>query len=718
MHETRSWDTSGLSMFAFRAIIIVVFFLAAGRLYQLQILEGETYRQQADANRFEMVEVPAPRGVMYDRNGQILVRNRPTFEVGIVPDDLPYNDLSTDIDEEAVEIERVLVALGAEEDPQIALRIAEVMFRRLGRLDYAETVSRTGLELNYVLVPGPTELVYPEDGSPPVEQSTPILVPDILQPLPLEALVALVQRLISYQRQGSASAPVPILDLVEPERAFEITEESYRLPSVRVREVPVRDYLEGPLLSHILGFMGPIPAAAAEDYRLRGYRNPNERVGLNGLEYSYQTELRGYPGYKNVEVDILGREMRTVGEISEPIPGLNLVLSIDTRLQQVMHDELQVGLDSKEADWGVAIAMNPMDGSVLGMVSLPTYDNNVFAEHINEDYLALERDPRRPLINYAIGGLYAPGSIFKLVTAAAALAEDTIDANTVIVDSGPIYLPNRFFPNDMSMAQRFVSWNHPYGIVHGPMNVVDGLGLSNNIFFYIIAGGYPPTNFAGVGREKMAEWTELMGYGPATGIDLPGEVGAVVPTDRWKRQVFAESWTTGDTYNMSIGHGFVLSTPLQVLVSAAAVANGGTVFQPRMVHQMVDSNGGLQYDYEPVVARELPISEADMRLIQEGMYAAVNAPRGTSFGSRVEGVTVAGKTGTAEFCEYIAELEDCRRTTNDNLPTHAWFVAYAPYEEPEIAVLVFVYDGGEGSETAVPVTQRILEAYFHELKPR
>lgn len=706
-------------MFMFRALLVVVFFFMGGRLYQLQILEGDTYRQRADANRFDLVEVSPPRGVIYDSTGKILVRNRPTFEVGIVPDDLPYDDpLTPDVNEESQEIERVLVALGAADDPDTALRIAEVMFRRLGRLDYAETVTRAGIELNYIMAPGPTEMVYPDENGPAVEVSTTILVPDITQPLPLNGLVALVQRLITYQRQGSASTPVAILDLVAPERAFEITEEGYRLPSVRVQEVPVRYYEEGALMSHILGFMGPIPAAAAEQYRERGYSNPNERVGLNGLEYSYQRELRGIPGYKNVEVDILGREMRTVGQVAEPVPGLNLVLSVDTRLQRVMQESLQQGMDSKDAPWGVAIAMDPMDGSILGMVSLPSYDNNVFAERINEDYLALERDPRRPLINYAIGGLYAPGSIFKLVPAAAALSNGVITANTVIVDTGPIYLPNRFFPNDMSMAQRFVSWNHPYGIVHGPMTIVEALGWSNNIFFYIIAGGYPPTNFVGVGRRTMAEWTELMGYGPPTGVDLPGEVGAPIPTDQWKRQLFAESWTTGDTYNMSIGHGYVLSTPLQVLVSAAAVANGGTVFQPRLVRQMLDSTGGLQHDYAPVVTRQLPMEAEHLRLMQEGMWAAVNGPRGTAYAAAVEGVTVAGKTGTAEFCEYIAELEDCRRTDNDNLPTHAWFVGYAPYEEPEIMVLTFVYDGGEGSETAVPVTQRILEAYFSEIKPR
>jgi penicillin-binding protein 2 len=330
----------------------------------------------------------------------------------------------------------------------------------------------------------------------------------------------------------------------------------------------------------------------------------------------------------------------------------------------------------------------------------------------------LERDERRPLINYAIGGLYPPGSTFKMVTAAAALNEGVITENTTVVDSGPIYLPNRFNPNDLSMAQRFVSWNHRFGIAHGAMNVVDALKLSNDIFFYVIAGGYPPTQFQGLGQRKLADYTRLFGYGDPTGIDLPGEVGAVVPNDQWKRQLYAESWTTGDSYNMSIGQGYVLSTPLQVLVSTAAVANGGTVLKPRIVYQMLDANGGLQQDYVPQIARELPLKPGVMEHVQRGMWAVVNGERGTGYGGKIEGITVAGKTGTAEFCEYIPEEEDCRRINNDYLPMHAWYVTYAPYEAPEIAVLVFVYDGGEGSATAVPVAQQILEGYFTEINPR
>lgn len=729
MFETTRRDTSNLSVFLFRAAIIFVFLFVGIRLYQLQIIEGSSYRQKADGNRFDLIEVPAKRGVIYDRNGEILTRNRPSFEIGLVPDDLPFDDPETELNEEAMAIEEVLHTIGVDENEAVALRMAEIMFLRLGRADFSRTVGMAGVKLDYITVDGPTELIYREDGREPQELVQPLLLPDISEPLPMAGLVALVQRAIALERQGSASKPVPVVDLVDREHAFAIEEERYRLKAVRVKEVPVREYTTGELMSHILGFMGPIPAFAAQDYKERGYTDPNERVGLNGLEYSYQRELRGIPGYKNVEVDILGREMRTVGEVAEAVPGSNLILNIDLRLQQIMMDALQAKMTEVEAPWGVAIAMDPMTGAVQGMVSLPSYNNNVFAEKINEEYLKLEADERRPLINYAIGGLYPPGSTFKLVTSTAGLQEGVIEPDTYLVDAGPIYLPNRFYPNDMSLAQPFVSWNHKLGISHGAINVVDALALSNDIFFYMVGGGYPQTEFQGLGISRMARWTELFGYGPATGIDLPGEVSAVVPDDQWKRQLYAESWTTGDSYNMSIGQGFVLATPLQVLVSTAAVANGGKVVQPQVVYQITDANGGLQRDFTPQFTRELPLDEGVIEVIQEGMWSVVNAPRGTGYAVKLENpdIVVAGKTGTAEYCDAVPKEDnpeelDCRRVDNPNgddyLPTHAWMVAYAPYEAPEIAVVVFVYDGGEGSAVAAPVAKSILDAYFNELHPR
>jgi len=705
-------------MSLFRLGLLVLFAVMLGRLFQLQIVQGEAYRTRADDNRFETVEVSPPRGVIYDRSGAIMTRNKPSFEIALVPEDLPFDNPATELDERAEEIAKVLQVLEADTKSAIALRIAELMFRRLGRRDYAETVERTGIQLDYIEIPSAVQSTITNtatiSGVVVAEPAT-ILIPDISQPLPLVGLVALVQRSIAIGEQGSASDPVPILDLVARIDAARVTEETYRLPAIRINPVAVREYVYGDLVSHVLGFMGPIPAALASEYRADGYLNLNEKVGLSGLEASYQRELRGLPGQTTYEVDILGRQIRTVGAVREPVPGLNLILNLDLRLQRIMRDALQTKMTEVGAKWGVTIAMNPQTGAVLGLVSLPSFNNNVFAERINEDYLALERDERKPLINYAIGGLYPPGSTFKMVTAAAALTEGVISPETTITDAGPMYLMNEYFPNDLAQAQRFVSWNHRFGIIHGPVNVVQALALSNDIFFYWIGGGQPQAQFRGLRDKKLAEWSLLFGYGAPTGIDLPGEVAGLVADDQWKRQMTAEVWTTGDSYNTSIGQGYTLATPLQVLVSSAAAANGGTVYQPQLIYQMTDAADGLQYDFTPKVMRQIPASAAVMETVREGMWAVVNGPNGTGAAAQIDGITVAGKTGTAEFCEVIEvrpDEYDCRRDEKDNLPTHAWFVAVAPYENPEIAVVTFVYDGGEGSATALPITKTILEAYF------
>lgn len=714
-------DTSRLAMILFRLGLIIMFMVMVGRLFQLQILQGKSFELAANDNRFEEVEVPSKRGVIYDHAGKILARNKPSFEIALVPEDLPTDDEGTTGDERAAEIARILALLIADTDAEAPLRIAELMFRRLGRADYAATVEKTGFKLEYSFFPGADEPVENWHGGMPAQAADPIPIPQIAKPLPMNALVALVQRAVEIGEQGGASDAVPILDSVALIQAQKIAEESYRLPALRVNEVPVREYVYEGVFSHVLGFMGPIPANEADFYKTqKGFTNPNEKVGLSGLEASYQDELRGQPGHKTVEVDILGREIRTVGQVVESAPGLNLVLNIDLRLQRVMRDALQAMMDEKKAKWAAAAAINPQNGAVLGLVSLPSFNNNIFAERIDQDYLKLEKDERKPLINYVIGGLYPPGSTFKLVTATAALAEGVIDKDTTIVDSGPILLPNIFFPNDLTQAQKFVSWNHKLGIVHGAINVVQAIALSNDIFFYYLGGGYPPANFKGLKDKNIAKWAELFGYGSPTGIDLPGEVGGLVPNDQWKRQTRAEVWTTGDSYNMAIGQGDLLVTPLQVLLSAATVANGGTVYQPQVVYQMTDVSGAVKHDYEPKVIRQLPVSPEIVQQVEQGMWAAVNADSGTAPNARINGVTVAGKTGTAEYCKVV-EVEpgkkDCYRDTHDNSAAHAWFVAYAPFENPQIAVVVFVYDGNEGSATAVPVAKTILETYFSQISP-
>lgn len=706
-------------MVLFRLGLIGFVVIVGLRLYQLQVRENDTWRTLADENRFQLVEQAAPRGVIYDFRGSILARNRPSFEIALVPEDIPEDDTSTPENEESDEIERILRLLRVDTNEELALRVADIMFRQLGRADFQEAVEAVGVPLQFVSVPGVVEAAVENPESPgDAETEVPMIeIPDISQPLPVSGLVALIQKRIEYQRMGGSSTEIAILDLLEQDAAFQIAEELYRLPGVRINPVPVREYYNGEDISHVIGFMGPIPAAVADDYEQNGYTNPNERVGLSGLEYTYQTELRGRPGYVNMEVDILGREIREVGQELEPVSGSNLILGIDLRLQQIMREALQKGMDEQDAKWGVTIAMNPMTGLIMGMVSLPTYDNNIFAEGINEEYLALEADDRRPLINYAIGGLYPPGSTFKVTTAVAALEEEVIDTSTLIVDSGPLLLPNRYFPDDMSQAQRFVSWNHKNGGVDGAINVSTALARSNNIFFYEVAGGYPPTEFEGLGPRRLSNWAERFGYGGQTGIDLPGEVSITVPNDQWKRQLYAESWTTGDSYNMGIGQGYMLATPLQVLVASSAIASNGKVMAPQVVYQITDANGGLQRDFTPKVARDLALEPENLEAVKLGMWQVINAPNGTGQAAQIPGVVLAGKTGTAEFCEYIEELEDCRKTEDDNWPTHAWFVAYGPYENPEISILTFVYDGGEGSGTALPIAKEILERYFTEINP-
>jgi len=493
--------------------------------------------------------------------------------------------------------------------------------------------------------------------------------------------------------------------------ALLLEEEHLDWPGVLVHAVPQREYLYGPLLAHYLGYVGPIPAEQVADYEARGYDPNQDQVGLTGVEYSFEDQLFGQDGTKLIEVDIAGREVRTVGQVQPQTPGNNLHLTLDLGLQQAATDILARQMKVVGKKQGVVVAMNPQTGEILAMVSLPSYDDNEFTGGISSDKLeALQTDQNRPLLNHAISGQFAPGSIFKIVTASAGLAEGVIDTGTRLYCGGTMWLPNRFYPEDPSLAQPFYCWTHKYGASHGSMNVISALAQSCDIFFYQVAGGYR-TQFQGLGQEKLAYYAELFGLGSPTGVDLPAETAGLVPTGKWKRINYSESWVTGDTYNMAIGQGFVLATPLQMLNAAAAVANGGTLYRPQVVREIVDSDGQIVQAFAPDVIRQLPISADLIEIVRQGMRAAVSYG-GTATAAALPGVAVAGKTGTAEF--FIDRNNDRRpdRDREGNLPTHAWFVGFAPYDNPQIALVVFVFGGGEGSAVAVPIARDILEYYF------
>lgn len=723
MGSPTSFDTSLLASRLLRIGTILIFLVIVGRLYFLQILRGEEFLADANVNRLRTTEIPAARGVVYDATGQVLVQNKPTFQVSIIPEFIPFDDEFTlDVDEERQAIQNILEAMRVHERDDVAIRLSELMFLRLGRQDYTNAVEETesddikAVSLATIRVPNPNFLDNSASDDPLSEDPF-VEIPDLETVLPVNFMVSVVQKAVEIGRLGSAAEPILLHDSVSRIQAFYIAQESYRLEGVQIEQVPVREYLYDELVSHILGFMGPIPAALAEEYTDAGYRNLNEQVGLSGLEFSYQEQLRGTPGLRNQVVDILGREQGVIGDETQPVAGQSLHLSVNLDLQRRMEELLRDMMEEKDAPWGVTISMDPRNGSILGMVSLPSFDNNIFSAAKREGYQELASDERRPLINYAIGGLYPPGSVYKMVTATAALSQNIVTQDTIIRDDGPIYLPNKFVPDDRSRDQEFVSWNHKDGINHGPINVVQALALSNDIYFYLIGGGFPPDDFIGLGDRSMARWSTEFSYGRATSIDLPGEVAGLVPDDEWKRRTRAESWTTGDSYNVSIGQGDLLATPLQVLVATAAVANGGTVYQPRVVHHTTDVSGALVQAFEPQIDRILDVDPFVMNIVQRGMWAAVNNDFGTAIKGRIDGLEVAAKTGTAEFCEWDVEEGDCKfRDEDDNLPTHAWYVAYAPYDAPEFINVTFVYRGGEGSDAALPVTTEIIRSYFTDIR--
>jgi penicillin-binding protein 2 len=455
-----------------------------------------------------------------------------------------------------------------------------------------------------------------------------------------------------------------------------------------------------------------------DEYTEWGYVQTDE-IGLSGLEATLEGELRGRSGYRATLVDVFGREVSTIGQPQPATPGHNVLLTVDLELQTAVEDALARGTRAAFSRAGVAIAMDPRNGAVLALVSLPSYDNNLFAEGISEEaYAALSEDPDHPLVNHGISGIYPPGSTFKIIPAAAALEEGVVTTQTLLGDGyeldrandGVIWLPNRYFPWDRQQDQPFYCWVHDLGYGHGRINIVTALAESCDIFFYQLCGGY--REFEGLGLEALDEYTLLFGLGRTTGIDLPAENRGLVPDAKWKRQTYGQSWVTGDTYNMAIGQGYVLATPLQMLNATAAIANGGYLFRPQLVHQITSADGEVLRGFSPDLIRELPVSHENLQVVRQGMFEAVNWQYGTATGAAVPGIVVAGKTGTAEF--FVDRNEDGwpDRDAEGNLPTHAWFTAFAPYEDPQIALVVLIDGGGEGSKAAVPVAAEILKAYF------
>jgi penicillin-binding protein 2 len=677
-------------------ILVVLFLIYAGRLFSLQVLQYSDWLAKSDENRTHEINLPATRGMVYDRNGFILARNIPSYNVVITPALLPDDD---------GEIQNI--------------------YRALSDL--------TGVPVN----------------RGEVSQQDPY-VPCISDHG--------ITQIVTYGETTAPFEPVKISCDVNAQVALAIQENTNNWPGVSVDVTPVRDYPTGSLTASIIGFLGPIPATEEDYYLSQGFIPNRDKVGYAGVELSFQDLLAGVNGHRLVEWDIAGQILNDQVPPIEPTSGSSIVLTLDTRLQQatqsILLDEINdwnrtLGKESMTS--GAVIAMNPRTGEILAMVNYPTYENNRMARVIPSYYYEqLLADKRNPLLNLAVGAELPAGSVFKLVTATGGLNEGIVTPDEIIKTPGKITVTEQYYANDPGKPRDFIDWiykTNPDGF--GQLDFIHAIANSSNVYFYKVGGGYQDEVNPGLGICRLGTYARALGYGTLPDgyaglpsgyrtpeIELPDVASGLIPDPTWKRINQGESWSTGDTYISSVGQGYDLASPLQVLMSAATVANGGKLMAPTLLYEVLDSEGDIIQPFMPHIRWDLttdPVIQVfedntirgcqptgEMKTVQpwvfdeirQGMRLAVLEGTLKSEFQNVN-IAVAGKTGTAEYCDEFAKEKNL--CVPGAWPSHAWTVAFAPYEDPEIAVVAFVYNGQEGSTVAGPIVRRVLEAYF-ELK--
>ena len=685
---------------AFLFVLLIAFLIFLGRLFILQIIQADEWIAKAQENYTLEFNLPALRGIIYDRNDTILARNVASYNITLTAANLPDDD-------------------GA----------VQQIFRELSELiDLPVNQSELSTENPYV---------------PCISDHG-------------------IAQIALYGETASPYRAVQVKCDIDEKIAMIVQEKAMDWPGIGIEIQPIRDYPTGSLTAAIVGFLGPIPAAQEEFYRDQRFLPNRDKVGYAGVELQYQELLSGLNGLRVAEIDVAGQVIRPDIEPPEaPQDGYSLRLTLDTRLQQaaeeILKDEMQ--------DWnayfgeivynsGVVIAIDPGSGEILAMISYPTYENNRMARVIPAYYYnQLANDPTKPLLNHAVGDVLPAGSVFKLTTAMGALNEGVVSPDQIIDTPPKLEITEKYYANDPGRAREFVDWNEAG---FGQLDFVHGLANSSNVYFYKLGGGFKEeVPDGGLGICRLGTYAAALGYGDAPGIGLPDEEDGLIPDPTWKRINHAESWSSGDTYIASVGQGYVLATPMQVLLSAAIIANDGKYMQPTLLREILDPEGnvieqwvdesGNYYDRpipdgrqispfvenpkwdvtedaiiqeygettirgcEPIIGETKTVQSWVIDEIKLGMRLAVT--EGTL--ERVfEGATIsaAGKTGTAEYCDQYAQAKNL--CIPGNWPTHAWTVGFAPYENPEIAVVAFVYNGGEGSSVAGPIVRRVLETYL------
>lgn len=658
-------------------LIATIFGFYILRLFDIQILQGGDYIAQADENRTKVINDPAVRGTIYDRNGYVLAQNVPSYNVVVVPGYLPEDEGDT-----------------------------QAIFRELSELiDMPVSQGETDEETVRNFTPcysdlGISEVVYIASTNWPFQET---------------ALKCNVSR----------------------EVAMVVMENREDWQGIDIEIEPVRQYPTGNLTSEILGFLGPIPAALEDYYVEQGFVANRDKVGYAGVEQTLNDILAGKNGIRVVEVNVAGEIIRNLSEPIAPIPGNDVYLTIDTRLQSIAREALISEIEywnqysgKTLSNSGVVIVMNPQTGEVLAMVSYPNYENNRLERVIPAYYYEqLSNDPQRPLLNQAISSEFPPGSVYKIAPALGILNEGVVTPDYEIECPGTITILEKFYENDPGKPRPYVCWDRNG---HGMVNFRWGVAYSCDIYWYKVGGGYQdevPGN--GLGIWRMGEYARALGYGTPTGIELPGEEDGLIPDPTWKRINKGENWSTGDTYIATMGQGYVLATPLQVLNSIATVANGGKLMDVTVVNKVTEPDGTIIQDFSPIVRWDITVDPVInvyednvmtgekktvepwvVELTNEGMRLVVTD--GTADDIFIgDQNSSAGKTGTAEYCDDVAQEKGlCKFGA---WPSHAWYVGYAPWDNPEIAVIAFVYNGTEGSTVSAPIVRKVLDAYF-ELK--
>lgn len=734
-------------LYFLRVFMLIILTLLLYRVYWLQQNKGPDLLAQADENRFSILRANAPRGVIVDRNGEPLAINLPSFNVTITPAFLPN-------DEE--ELQAIYERLSLLTGVPVTNTIQQQALIQAANPELVSTYSRLAQ-----LYGAPVQDTLAQAGIVP---QLPTSIAAIVQENSFAQYVPAVI---------TSGIPISLAYRIEQESIFL---PGVRVLPEPLREYPSGEYTAhligymGPVPNQnwidVLGYerddrVGWAGLESSMEIELAGEK------GTRTIEQDWTGREVRQIGLADPPTAGLNLHLTLDLDLQKKAHEI-LKQAMAANEQTVRVDVVTGERSFPEVEQGAIVAINPQTGEILAMVSLPSFDNNRFQIEVPVDYyLNLARNDYTPLVNHAISGTYPPGSTFKLVPAAAALQEGVVTPERRLFDPGQIVIANRFAPNDPGRAQTFVCW---LASGHGAMDMRLGIANSCDVYFYKISGGFDQDGefVNGLTVDLISQYAEQFGFGRVQGIELNLEAPGNLPTRQWKRQTQGEPWSTGDDYNLGIGQGFMSATPLQVAQMAAVVANGGFLYRPTIIHHLTDADGNvvfvdensqvyarahlndegavvltdadgnplddptlnIQFDEQgnyivsPDVVDSVDIDRQFLQIVAEGMELVNNRISNEEFFTGATyvdwlddfGISTAGKTGTAEYCDNIAiergwcRFEDIikRRV----LPTHSWYVGYAPYEDPEIAVAVFLFNGGEGSEWAAPVACNVMAAYF------